>query len=126
MMFVAAQYWGAWGRSEHPAEAQMLIEFLANSTTAGELLGVTRSVPVNAEIRDAIANDVQASDKTVLTFMNDINDEVVPGRLAPPGTATFTKSFQRYTSEVLFKRMSPMEAAEALIKETNDELANAG
>ena len=72
MMFVAAQYWGASGRSEHPAEAQLLIDYLANSSAAGELLGATRSVPVNAEIRDAIADHVQASDKTVLTFMNDI------------------------------------------------------
>jgi multiple sugar transport system substrate-binding protein len=126
MMFVAAQYWGASGRSEHPEEAQLLIDFLANSTEAGEILGVTRSVPANAEIRDAIADEVAPSDKTVLTFMKDISDEVVPGRLAPPGTATFTKNFQRYTSEVLFKRMSPEQAAGAMVKETNDELAAAG
>ena len=126
MMFVAAQYWGASGRGEHPEEAQLLIDFLANSTEAGEILGVARSVPANAEIRDAIADEVEPSDKTVLTFMKDISDEVVPGRLAPPGTATFTKNFQRYTSEVLFKRMSPEQAAGAMVKETNDELAAAG
>ena len=74
----------------------------------------------------AIADDVEPSDKTVLTFLNDISDEVVQGRLAPPGTATFTKNFQRYTSEVLFKRMSPEQAAGAMVKETNDELAAAG
>ena len=126
MMFVAAQYWGASGRSEHSEEAQLLIDFLVNSTEAGEILGVTRSVPANAEIRDAIADNVEQSDKTVLTFMNDISDEVVPGRLAPPGAGTFTKNFQRYTTEVLFKRMSPEQAAEAMVKETNDELAAAG
>jgi multiple sugar transport system substrate-binding protein len=126
MMFVAAQYWAASGRTEHPEEAQMLIEFLANSTEAGELLGVTRSVPANAEIRAAIADNVQPSDKTVLTFMDDLSDEVVPSRLAPPGSASFTENFQRYTSEVLFKRMSPTEAAGAMIKETKDELATAG
>ena len=126
MMFVAAQYWGASGRSEHAEEAQLLIDFLANSTEAGEILGVTRSVPANADIREAIADNVEPSDKTVLTFMNDITDEVVQGRLAPPGSATFTKNFQRYTTEVLFKRMSPEQAAEAMVKETNDELSAAG
>ncbi|HLM23281.1 MAG TPA: hypothetical protein VK390_17380 [Propionibacteriaceae bacterium] len=58
--------------------------------------------------------------------MNDISDEVVPGSLAAPGTATFTKNFQRFTTEVLLKRMSPMEAADAMVKETKDELAAAG
>jgi pectin-derived oligosaccharide transport system substrate-binding protein len=126
MMFVAAQYWSASARTEHPAEAQKLIDFLTNSTEAGKILGVSRSVPANAEIRDAIANDLQPADKTVLTFMDDLTDEVAPSRLAPPGTANFTKNLQRYTSEVLFKRMSPRQAADGMIKETNDDLANAG
>ena len=124
MMFVAAQYWAASGRTAHPAEAQMLIDYLTNSTQAGDTLGVARSVPANGEIRDAIADKVAPSDKTVLTFMDDLSDEVVPSRLSPSGTANFTKNFQRYTSEVLFHRMSAKEAAEAMIKETNDEMAN--
>jgi multiple sugar transport system substrate-binding protein len=126
MVFVAAQYWSASARTEHPEEAQLLIEFLANSTEAGQILGVSRSVPANAEIRNAIAAGLQPSDKSVLTFMDDVSDEVAPARLAPPGTASFTKNFQRYTSEVLFGRMSPTQAAEGMIKETNEELAAAG
>ena len=125
MMFVAAQYWAASAKSKHPAEAQQLIDYLTNSTSAGQILGVTRSVPANAEIRTAIAPSLQPSDKEVVTFMNDISDEVVPSRLAPPGAATFTQNFQRYTGEVLFKKMTPAEAAAAMIKETNDELSNA-
>lgn len=125
MMFAAAQYWAASARGEHPAQAQLLIDYLTNSTTAGQVLGVTRSVPANAEIRTAITPSLQPSDKEVVTFMNDIGDEVVPSRLAPPGAATFTQNFQRYTGEVLFKKMTPAEAAAAMIKETNDELANA-
>jgi multiple sugar transport system substrate-binding protein len=125
MMFAAAQYWAASARGKHPAQAQLLIDFLTNSTTAGQVLGVTRSVPANAEIRTAITPSLQPSDKEVVTFMNDISDEVVPSRLAPPGAATFTQNLQRYTGEVLFKKLTPTEAAAAMIKETNDELANA-
>jgi multiple sugar transport system substrate-binding protein len=124
MMFVASQYWAASARTKHPAEAQKLIDFLANSTSAGDLLGVTRSVPANTDVRASIAKNIGPSDQTVLRFVNDISDEVVPGRLAPPGAANFTKNFQRYTSEVLFKRMTPEKAAQGMITETNNELAN--
>ena len=125
MMFVASQYWAASARTKHPAQAQKLIDFLANSTSAGDQLGVTRSVPANTEVRASVAKKIGPSDQTVLTFINEISGEVVPGRLAPPGTAQFTKNFQRYTTEVLFKRMTPERAAQGMITETNQALTHA-
>lgn len=122
MMFVASQYWGASARTEHPAESQMLIDYLVNSVDAGSILGVTRGTPANSEVRTAIAGDLPETDKTVVDFMDEISGEVVDTRLAPPGAASFTKNLQRYASEVLFGRMTPEEAAEGLIGETETAL----
>jgi multiple sugar transport system substrate-binding protein len=122
MMFVAAQYWGVDSRSEHPAEAQMLVDYLVNSVDAGKILGVTRSTPANSEVRDAIAPQLGEVDQQVVDFMSEVSDEVVPSRLAPPGAATFTDTLQRYTSEVLFDRQTPDEAAQNMIGEVETGL----
>ena len=124
MSFVAAQYWGASSRTEHPAEAQLLIDYLTNSVDAGEILGVARSTPANSEIREAILPQLTGADRQVVDYMNEVSDEVVPTNLAPPGAASFTENFQRYTSEVLFGRQTPKEAAEGLIEETEAGLGN--
>jgi multiple sugar transport system substrate-binding protein len=122
MMFVAALYWGADARTDHPAEAQMLVDYLANSVDAGKILGVSRSTPANSEVRDAIAPQLGEVDKEVVDFMSEVSDEVVPSRLAPPGAATFTDTLQRYTSEVLFDRQTPDQAAQAMINEVKTGL----
>ncbi|HEV7811562.1 MAG TPA: extracellular solute-binding protein [Leifsonia sp.] len=122
MMYVASQYWGVSARTEHPVESQQLVEFLANSSEAGKILGVTRGTPANSKVREAILPGLAPNDKTVVDFMGSISDEVVDSQLAPAGAATFTQTFQRYTSEVLFGRMTPAQAAKAMIAEVNSAL----
>jgi multiple sugar transport system substrate-binding protein len=123
MMFVASQYWGASARTEHPAEAQMLIDFLANSTKAGKVLGVTRGTPPNSAVRNAVLPTLDPTDKTVVDFMGEISDETVDAVLAPAGAAPFTKNLQRYTGEVLFGRQTAEEAAKNLMRETEADLS---
>ena len=122
MMFVASQYWGASARTEHPVEAQLLIDFLANDVEAGKILGITRGTPANSEIREAILPQLPETDKAVVDFLSEVSGEVVPSRLAPAGAAAFTKNLQRYASEVLFERQTPDEAAANLIAETETAL----
>lgn len=122
MMYVASQYWGASARTQHPAEAQELIQYLANSTDAGKILGVTRGTPANSDVRKAILPDLGENDKAVVNFMDEISGEVVDSQLAPAGAATFTQTFQRYTSEVLFGRMTPAQAAKAIVAEVSSAL----
>lgn len=122
MTFVASQYWGVSARSEHPAEAQLLVDYLSNNIEAGKTLGISRSTPANSEFREAIMPDLGDVDRTVVDFMNEVSGEVVPSRIAPPGVATFTADLQRFTLEVLFDRMTPLEAADGLIEQTESNL----
>jgi multiple sugar transport system substrate-binding protein len=122
MMYVASQYWGASARTAHPVEAQELIDFLTNSTQAGKILGVTRGTPANSVVRNAVLPTLAENDKAVVNFMGDISGEVVDSQLAPAGAATFTQAFQRYTTEVLFGRQTPKQAAQNLVNETKAAL----
>jgi multiple sugar transport system substrate-binding protein len=79
-------------------------------------------VPANGNVRTAVTPALDPNDKAVADFMGAISGEVVPSQLAPAGAATFTQSFQRYTGEVLFGRMTPDQAAKALISEVNSAL----
>ena len=106
----------------HWAEAQELIQYLANSTDAGTILGVTRGTPANSEVRKAILPALAENDKAVVNFMDSISGDVVDSQLAPAGAATFTQTFQRYTSEVLFGRMTPAQAAKAMVAEVSSAL----
>jgi multiple sugar transport system substrate-binding protein len=122
MSFVASQYWSASSRTKHPEEAQLLIDFLANSPEAGKLLLVGRGSPANSEVRDALLPLLSVDDAKVVDFVAEISDEVVATPLAPAGGASFQENMRRYTAEVLFDRMSPENAAAALLEETRAAL----
>jgi multiple sugar transport system substrate-binding protein len=122
MMFVAGQYWAASARTEHPAESQLLIDFLLNSPEAGEILGITRGTPSNSDIRAALLPELSEADAAIPAFMEEISGEIVDSYRITAGTASFTKNLQRYASEVLFGRQTPDEAAENLIAETKASL----
>ncbi|MHC5794725.1 ABC transporter substrate-binding protein [Lacisediminihabitans sp. FW035] len=122
MGFGAAQYWSVASRSKHPLESQMLIDFLTNSTTAGKLLLVGRGSPVNSKVRDAVVPLLSESDAQIVNFIGDISKEVVQTPLAPAGSATFQENMRRYTSEVLFGRQTPEQAAKGLLDETKASL----
>ncbi|ROP49137.1 carbohydrate ABC transporter substrate-binding protein (CUT1 family) [Rathayibacter sp. PhB185] len=122
LAFGASQYWSAASRTEHPAEAQMLIDYLTNSEEAGKLLLVGRGSPVNSEVRDAVVPLLSEGDAQVVTFISTLAPDVVSTPLSPPGSASFQENMRRYTSEVLFGRMSTTDAAKGLIDETTASL----
>jgi multiple sugar transport system substrate-binding protein len=118
MAFGASQYWAAASRSKHPAEAQMLIDFLANSTEAGKLLLVGRGSPVNSDVREAVLPLLDESKAKIVDFVTEVQPETVAANVAPAGVSAFQDNMRRYTAEVYFNRMTPKEAAKGLLDET--------
>ena len=49
-----SMFWSISSRSEHPAEAALFVDFLANNQEAADILLTDRGVPANAKIRTAI------------------------------------------------------------------------
>lgn len=118
MYFKPGQLWTIASTSKHPAEAAKFVNFLLNSTEAGEKLLLDRGVPINSEVRDAIAPTLPAPDQQVLDFVNEVSSEVTLQPAAPPvGGGDLQSIVKRLTSDVLFGSKTPQEAGKGLVDE---------
>jgi multiple sugar transport system substrate-binding protein len=121
--YKGSMFWSISSRSKHPKEAAEFVSYLANSTAAGNLLLAERGVPPNTEIRAAVASKLQPADAASQAFIQDIAKELGPPSPPPPvGGGQVEKIIQRYTTEVMFGRQKPDQAAKAFIDEVNGEL----
>ncbi|MFI7061767.1 ABC transporter substrate-binding protein [Kribbella sp. NPDC050124] len=121
--YKGSMFWSISSRSKHQKEAAEFVNYLANSTTAGNILLAERGVPPNTEIRSAVTPKLQPADAASAKFIQDIGQELGDPSPAPPvGGGQVEKIIQRYTTEVLFGRQTPEKAAQGFIDEVNGEL----
>ncbi|HEX6358783.1 ABC transporter substrate-binding protein [Actinophytocola sp.] len=116
-----SQYWSIFSRSEHPAEAALLVDFLANSREAAGVMLTDRGVPVNADIRAAIEPKLDATDQAALAYLDEL-EVSPPPRVTPNGASNIEKILQRHTEQVLFGQVAPEQAASAFIAELQAEI----
>ena len=121
--YKGSMFWSISSRSKHQKEAAEFVNYLANNTGAGNILLAERGVPPNTEIRSAVTPKLQPADAASAKFIQDIGTELGDPSPAPPvGGGQVEKIIQRYTTEVLFGRQSPEQAAKAFLDEVNGEL----
>ena len=118
LWYKTSQFWSASSRTKHPEETAKFINFLANDVKAGEILLAERGVNPNADIRAATESKLASADRKVVTFIDQIKDELGAAPAPPPkGAGTIQEIIRRYTVEVLFNRLSPDEAGEQAVEE---------
>ncbi len=118
MYFKSSMFWSASGQSKHPQEAAEFINYLANDPAAGKLIGVDRGVPSNTEVRTAVVPTLKPTTAAVVDFIDGLGKEITSTPAPPPvGGGAVQAILQRYTSEVLFDRMTPQDAAKAFLDE---------
>lgn len=121
--YKGSMFWSISSRSKHPKEAAEFVSYLANSPAAGNLLLAERGVPPNTEIRAAVAPKLQPADAASAAFIQTISSELgEPSPPPPVGGGQVEKIIQRYTTEVLFGRLKPDQAATQFLKEMDGEL----
>ncbi|WP_329003759.1 extracellular solute-binding protein [Kribbella sp. NBC_00709] len=121
--YKGSMFWSLSSRSKHQKEAAEFVNYLANSSAAGNVLLAERGVPPNTEIRTAVAPKLQPADAASAKFIQDIGKDLGDPSPAPPvGGGQVEKIIQRYTTEVLFGRQAPDAAAKAFLDEVNGEL----
>ncbi|MEV8374249.1 extracellular solute-binding protein [Kribbella sp. NPDC056861] len=121
--YKGSMFWSISSRSKHPKEAAEFVSYLANNSTAGGLLLAERGVPPNTEIRAAVASKLQPADASSQAFIQEIAAELgEPSPPPPVGGGQVEKIIQRYTTEVMFGRQQPGQAAKGFIDEVNGEL----
>ncbi|MBT0993973.1 extracellular solute-binding protein [Cellulomonas sp. DKR-3] len=120
MYFKPAMFYSVSATSEHPEESAMFVDFLVNSTEAGELLLSDRGLPANTDVREAVTPKFNDTDKQAAEFLASLDDVVVDGPPVPPnGAGEVADITKRINQEVLFERLTPQEAAEQYTSEVN-------
>ncbi|NUR87739.1 MAG: sugar ABC transporter substrate-binding protein, partial [Nonomuraea sp.] len=119
-----SMYWSISSRSEHPAEAALFVDFLANSQEAADILLTDRGVPANTRIRAAITPKLGETDKAAAEFLDAVKVGTAP-RVTPNGASNLEAIIKRHTEEVLFDRQTPEQAAAGFIKELQAEIDGA-
>ena len=127
MYYKSSMFWSISSKSEHPKEAAEFVNFLANSDEAGKLIGVDRGVQSNTKVRAVVVPTLTPTNAAAVKFVEDIGKDITYAPEAPPiGGGAVQGILQRYTSEVLFDRMTPADATTAFIDEVNGTINQGG
>jgi multiple sugar transport system substrate-binding protein len=111
-------------RSEHPREAARFIDFLLNDPAAGKVLGVSRGMPVNGQIRQTVGAALTGPPKAAYEFEQAVLPRLKNAPPPPPkGSGEVKAAFQRVYDDVSFERSSPQEAAEKFFQEAQQALS---
>ncbi|GAB3544928.1 ABC transporter substrate-binding protein [Actinopolyspora lacussalsi] len=114
---------GASANSPHPEAASKLVDFLINDPRAGEILGVSRGLPVNRTIREDITPTLSGLDKRIAEFQESLDGELLAPPSAPPqGDLALQTAFQRDYDHVGFELQSPRRTAEQFLTNARSEL----
>jgi multiple sugar transport system substrate-binding protein len=124
MYFKPAMFYSVSAQTEHPEESALFVDFLVNSTAAGELLLSDRGLPSNTEVREAVTPKFNDTDKQAAEFLASLDSVVVDGPPVPPnGAGEVADITKRINQEVLFGNLTPAEAAEQYTNEVNAAIA---
>lgn len=122
--FKPSMYWSVSSRTEHPAEAALFVDFLANSEEAANIMLTDRGVPANKKIRTAITPKLTETDKAAAEYLDTTKVGPAP-RVTPNGASNLEAIIKRHTEEVLFDRQTPEQAATSFIAELQAEIDGA-
>lgn len=123
MTLLPSQYFSIWSGTDHPEEAATFVDFLVNSTEAGQILGTDRGMPSNSDVREAISdqlNEYQQAEADFIDRIAEVAGEGLPPQ--PEGASIHNDLTQRMESDVYFGRKTPQEAAEQWIAELTQAL----
>jgi len=111
-------------RSSHKDAAVRLLDFLVNDPTAGKILGATRGVPPNQDIRDQVCGSATGADKAVCDYETAQRDKVGPAFGEwPTGSAAIKRDFQRTYDDVIFGRIDPAGGAKRVVQNAQNSLS---
>lgn len=112
-------------KSKHKAEAAKLIEFLIGDSEAGAVLGMSRGMPANAKVREAVGATLQGPPQVGFTYEQAVGPKLEPAPPPPPkGAGTVKSTFQRTYDDVIFGRLTTQAAAEKFLSEARKAISS--
>lgn len=125
MYYKSSMYLSGNANTEHPEEVQAFIDFFVNSQEAGDITLSERGLPANMEVRDQVIPQLEEADQRAAEFLNEIEPELgEPMPIPPLGYSALGEILSRYETEVIFKSLTPAQAAEQAYAEMEQAVAN--
>lgn len=125
LWYKSTMLWSASSSTDHPEEAQQVIDCLVNNEEAGRAQAMDRGLPANEEVREAVVADLEGNDLRVAEWLEEIEPEIQaqePEPVPSMGASSLQDILQRYSEEVYFERMTPAEGAEGVVREATDAI----
>ncbi|WP_233198399.1 ABC transporter substrate-binding protein [Cryobacterium sp. Y50] len=114
--YKTSMFWSVSSRTEHPAEAALFLDYLANSETAGDIMLTERGVPANEKIREHIKANLSPNDVAVVEFLDNLADDIGEVEsVTPAGASAMEGLLSPFTEQVLFGQATPAQAAEGFV-----------
>jgi multiple sugar transport system substrate-binding protein len=115
----SSQFYTISARSKHTDAAAKLVNFLVNNQAAAKIIQSDRGIPGNADMRAAIQDLLTPQGKVEAEYINQIGKmDFAPTYIGPTGSTAVSEITARINTEVLFKRLTPAQAAEQWISES--------
>jgi multiple sugar transport system substrate-binding protein len=120
MTLLPSQYYTINADTPYPRQAAAFVDFLVNSTEAGELILSDRGLPSSPAVRAHITPLLGPYEQVVAEFISANNDNYGPS-FVPPAWATDVNTItQTIDSQVLSGQLTPAQAAAEWIKQMED------
>lgn len=114
----ASMFLSGSAETDHPEEVQEFIDFFVNSEASGLANLTDRGLPANAEVREAVLEELDGPEAEAAQFLEGIASEVSdPAPVPPQGAGELEDIMHRYQAELLFDRLTPEEAGEQAFAE---------
>lgn len=118
MSYKPSMFWSVSSRSKHPKEASEVVNYMLNNLDSAKTILTERGFPTNTDVQAAIDPQLTPADKAAAAFLKDVKPELKSGPPVPPtGSSGVQALIQRYSTDVLFDRKSPADAAKGLMQE---------
>lgn len=116
-------YWSVSARSEHPAEAALLVDFMVNDPEAGKIIGTERGIPANTQTLESLGDDLTPEERKAADFAEQRKPHLGEApAIVPNGASDIQTILERYIQDVMFERQTPEDAADALIAEVQSSI----
>lgn len=103
-------------------EAAMFVDYFTNSLEANDVLAGERGVPIDAEVREHLASEVDPVNAKIFEFIAQVGEDASP--VPPPEPAGYADLIAnvfspQFIDPVLFGMMTPEEGWETFVAEGN-------
>ena len=121
LFYRAGLHFGIAKNAADPELAARFLDFFVNDLEAGKILGVERGVPLNLDVRAAIAPSLDEVQTRSAGYVEDIKDIVgaFPAQVPVGASELEARVYRSIADQVAFGQMTPAEAGQALVDQAN-------